>query len=107
MKSENEKRDIENQDEKYYIVRCDRAGVFYGQIKARQGREVTMTNARRIRYWDGAASLSQLAAEGTTRPGACEFSVPVEEIVLLEAIEITPCTEQARASIDGVAEWKV
>ncbi len=107
MKSENEKCDIENQDEKYYIVRCDRAGVFYGKIKARSGREVTMTNARRIWYWGGAATLSQLAMEGAKQPGTCKFSMPVEEIVLLEAIEITPCTEQARASIDGVAEWKV
>ncbi len=88
-------------------MRCDRAGVFYGKIKARQGREVTMTNARRICYWCGATTLSQLAMEGTKRPGECKFSMAVEEIVLLEAIEITPCTEQARASIDGVAEWKV
>lgn len=47
--------------DQYYIVRSDRAGVFFGRIKERNGSEVTMTDVRRIWYWYGAASLSQLA----------------------------------------------
>lgn len=47
--------------EQYYIVRCDRAGVFAGHIKSREGREVVLTDVRRLWYWDGAASLSQMA----------------------------------------------
>lgn len=31
-----------------YIIRADRAGVFYGEIKERNGNEVTMTNVRRL-----------------------------------------------------------
>ena len=42
---------------KKYIVRGDRSGVFFGEIKERNGREVTMTNVRRLWYWDGAASI--------------------------------------------------
>ena len=34
--------------EQNYIVRSDRAGVFFGQIKNRSGSEVTMTDVRRI-----------------------------------------------------------
>jgi len=94
-------------DDKYYIVRCESAGVFYGQIKHREGREVTMTNCRRIWYWEGAVTLSQLAMEGTKNPGRCKLSMAVDEIILLETIEITPCTEQAKKSIDGVKVWKV
>lgn len=47
--------------EKKFIVRAKDAGVFYGTIKERIGNEVTMTNARCLWYWDGAASLMQLA----------------------------------------------
>ena len=93
--------------EGYYIVRCDRAGVFAGNIKSRVGREVTMTDARRLWYWDGAATLSQLAAEGTRKPSACKFTMPVAEILLLEAIEITTCTNKAENSIRGVSIWKL
>ena len=44
-----------------YIVRCDRSGVFYGEVEKRDGREVTMRNARCLWLWSGAASLIQLA----------------------------------------------
>lgn len=89
-----------------YIVRGDRSGVFFGEIKERNGREVTLKNARRLWYWDGAASLSQLAQEGTVRPQNCKFSVTVDEVLVLDAIEIDKCTEQAIKSIEGVAPWK-
>lgn len=93
-------------ENKYVIVRCDRAGVFAGTLKERNGREVTLTNCRRLWCWDGAASISQLAVDGTTRPDNCKFTVAVDEIALLEAIEIIPCTEKAEASIKAVAVWK-
>lgn len=92
-------------DNKYYIVRCDRAGVFAGNIKYREGREVTMTNVRRLWMWAGALTLSDLALCGTTAPGDCKFTTPIDEIVLLEAIELIPCTAQAEASIQGVPVW--
>ena len=91
---------------KYYIVRGDRSGVFAGNIKERNGREVVMTNVRRLWYWDGACSISQLALEGTTCPRDCKFTVTLDEITLLDAIEIIPCTDIAEKSIRGVAEWK-
>ena len=65
-----------------------------------------LTNARRIWYWDGAASLSQLANEGTSKPGNCKFPAPVAEVLLTEAIELIPATEAAIASIASVKEWR-
>lgn len=88
------------------IVRADRAGVFYGQIKERSGSEVVMTNVRRLWYWDGAASLSQLAVNGTVNPSACKFTVVVPEMTILGVVEIIPCTDKAIESIEGVAVWK-
>lgn len=89
-----------------YIIRGDRSGVFFGEIKAQVGREVTIGNCRRLWYWDGAASLSQLALEGVKEPRNCNFTVTVEELVILDAIELIPCTEAACKSIDGVPVWK-
>lgn len=89
-----------------YIIRADHAGVFYGEIKERRGSEVDMLNVRRIWYWDGACSLSQLAVEGTKAPDNCKFTVTVPAITILGVIEIIPCTDAAMQSIEGVKEWK-
>lgn len=90
----------------YCIVRTERAGAFAGIVKERNGAEVTLTDVRRLWYWAGAASLSQLAVSGTSRPRDCKFTVIVPEMTVLGAIEIIPCTEEAETSIKGVKEWK-
>ena len=92
---------------KICIVRTYSAGVFLGEIAERNGKEVLLKNARRLWYWDGAASLSQLANEGTKKPNLCKFPAPVSEILLTEVIEITLATEAAIASIASVPEWKI
>lgn len=92
---------------KYCIVRTYSAGVFAGYVKERNGKEVTIVNVRRIWYWDGANSLSQLAVDGTLKPNNCKFAVVVPEIIVTEAIEIIPCTENAMKSIMEVPEWKL
>ena len=88
------------------IIRADRAGVFFGELVERKGQEVKMENVRRLWYWDGAASISQLAMDGTSKPEACKFTVIVPEMEILDVIEIIPCTKQAIKSIEGVAAWK-
>ncbi len=91
---------------KYVIVRTYSAGVFSGYLEKREGREVTLKNARRLWYWDGAASLSQLAMEGVKKPENCKFPCEVDEILLLEAIEIIDCTKNAQESIKNVSVWQ-
>ena len=93
--------------EQYYIIRADKAGVFFGQIESRNGNEVTMKNVRRIWYWDGANSISQLAVDGTKKPHNCKFTIAVECMTILGVIEIIPCTEKATKSIMAVREWKI
>lgn len=93
--------------DKYYIVRCDRAGVFFGRIAEQNAQEVTLTECRRIWWWSGACSLSQLATEGIKRPNDCKFSVTVDSLTVLDVIEIIPCTDKAAANIKGVWIWKV
>ena len=89
------------------IVRTFSAGVFLGEVAERSGKEVLLKNARRLWYWDGAASLSQLANEGPSKPKACKFPAPVAEVLLTEVIEIIPATEAAIASIAAVKVWRV
>lgn len=91
---------------KKVIVRGDRSGVFFGTLVRKEGREVELTNCRRLWYWDGAASISQLAVDGTTKPDNCKFTIAVDSIVILDAIEIVPCTDKAIMSIESVAVWK-
>lgn len=97
---------MENVAKDFFIVRGDRSGVFFGNIKERKGTEVTMTNVRRLWYWDGACSISELAKSGTVRPENCKFTVTVDEIIVLDAIEIDKCSDVAVKNIQGVAEWK-
>ncbi len=92
---------------KKVIIRGDRSGVEYGTLVAHHGSEVTLHNARRLWFWAGAASLSQLATDGTSRPNDCKFTIRVKSITILDAIEIIPCTDKAIESIEGVEEWKI
>ena len=86
------------------IVRCYGAGVFLATIETRTGKEATLRNARRLWYWEGAASLSQLAVEGTKKPGGCKFPVAVDRIIVTDVIEIIDCTPAALAKIVGYQE---
>ncbi len=89
------------------IIRTEKAGVFFGEIKEKNGNEVVILNCRRLWYWKGAASLSQLATEGVKCPTECKFTVEVEEMTVLGAIEIIPCSKQAVESINSVQIWKI
>jgi hypothetical protein len=106
---EEDKRMTEGQ---YVIARSVNAGVFAGSLpegeKLTDGKErasVTLTGARRLWYWDGAASLSQLAMTGTSKPGGCKFPVEVEMVTLNEVCELLAVTDEARKSIAAVPAW--
>lgn len=90
----------------YVIVRTYSAGVFAGTLESRKGKEVVLSQARRLWYWSGASSLSQLSQEGVKNPGQCKFPCEVPTVTLLEAIEILPVSEAARNSIAQVQVWK-
>lgn len=92
---------------KKYIIRCDRAGVFYAEVAKREGQEAELRNARRLWYWVGAASLSQLAMEGVKAPSQCRFTVTVPSMTVTDVIELIPCTEAAAANIEAVPVWKM
>jgi len=96
---------MKNTKKRYVIVRTYSAGVFAGTLESRKGKEVVLTNARRLWSWAGAASLSQMAVTGTSKPGQCKFPIAVPLVELTEAIEILDVTPEARASIESVPVW--
>ena len=92
---------------KYVIVRTYSAGVFAGYLEKRTGQEVILRKARRLWYWEGAASLSQLAEEGVKNPDKCKFPCEVERVELLQVIEILDCTKKAQDIINSTPVWKM
>ena len=91
----------------YQIVRTYSAGVFAGETKilTNDGKRVEIRNARRLWCWAGAATLSELAQRGTSKPNQCKFPVPVDRLEVTEAIELIDVTEAGRASIEAVPVW--
>ncbi len=92
-------------NEKWYIIRCDRAGVFFGHVTRREGSEADLEDCRMLWFWSGAASLSQLAMEGVKNPQNCKFTVPVKKMTVLGVIEVIECTEEAVKNIQEVKPW--
>ena len=90
---------------RYVIVRTYSAGVFAGYLKSRKGQEVVMNDVRRLWYWKGAASLSQLAVDGVKYPNECKFPAVVPTIELTQAIEILDVSKQAQKIIESVPVW--
>ena len=91
---------------KYVIVRSYAAGCFAGYLKEKKYREVTLKKARRLWYWDGAATLSQLAMKGVAKPASCKFPCEVDNIIINDVCEVIEATEESKKSIAGVAIWK-
>ena len=92
---------------KYVIVRTFSAGVFAGTLESLAGRVAVIRDARRLWRWEGAASISQLAVEGTSSPDDCRFPAPVPRIMVLETIEIDEVTAAAEKVIREVPVWRV
>jgi len=86
------------------LIRTYSAGVHFGYLKNREGKEVTLINTRRIHSWRGACSLSQIAVDGVQ--DGSRISVTIPKNVLTEAIEIMPLTEKAKENLYGYEEWK-
>lgn len=86
------------------IVRTYSAGVVYGYLKSRIGKEVVLLKSRKIFNWSGALEVTHIAVEGVL---SGKISVPCEtESVYTEAIEIHELTKTAKEKLDGIVSWK-
>ena len=95
---------------KFCVIRSYGAGVFVGYVKSQtsdvNGVNVTIINSRRIYYWSGACSLSQIAVDGSSDIDNCKIAVVVPEQFIANVIEIIPMTDKAKKNIEGAKIWK-
>lgn len=95
---------------KAVLIRSYAAGVHFGYLLKEEftaaGKVVVLVNTRRVWYWDGAASLSQMALEGVKKPDNCKFSVVLPENEIVNVIETIPLSEKAVDSLFKIKIWK-
>lgn len=93
---------------KYSIVRCQGAGVFLAQVvsRSKDGTQAKLKDSRRLWYWSGAASLSQLAVEGTKKPNDCKFPVAMPDQEVTGVLEVIAVTSEAKKNLDAVPVWR-
>jgi hypothetical protein len=91
----------------YCIVRCQGAGVFMAQVvsRSKDGLQAKLKDSRRLWYWSGSSSLSELAVNGTNKPAECKFPVAMPTQEVTGVLEIIPVTAKAKDSIDAVKIW--
>jgi hypothetical protein len=92
--------------DKICMCRTYSAGVHYGIVSERDGKEVLLKKSRRVHYWDGAASLSQLAIEGSKKIDNCRIAIEIPEILITEVVEVIPMTPEAVENLEG-SQWKM
>ncbi len=90
----------------YVMIRTYSAGVHFGYMKKREGKEVELVRTKRVYSWSGACSLSQLAIEGSKNPNECKISIEIPSIILTETIEIIPMTQEAKDNLNKIETWK-
>lgn len=84
----------------YVVIRTYSAGVHIGVLERREGKDVTLSNARRIWSWQGANTLHEIALRGVAK--GSNVSEPVAHIELTETIEVLHATPEARANMEAI-----
>lgn len=88
------------------MFRTYSAGVHFGELVEKEGQTCLVSNSQRIFYWTEACSLSQLAMEGSRNFDGCKISVPVDEILLEQVIEIIPMPAGTVKAFRSAKVWK-
>lgn len=91
----------------YCVIRTYSSGVHIGYVKEfaeKHPQSCVLLKARRLHYWSGACSLSQVAMDGVSSDSRIAMEIP--EIELTDAIERIPCTEQAAKFFQEAKAWK-
>jgi len=93
---------------RYCVVRTYSAGVHIGYVhtfgKDSNPQYAKLLKSRRLHYWSGACSLSQVAMDGVSSESRIAMELP--EIELTDVIEVIPCSEKAMEFFKGAKAWK-
>ena len=88
------------------IVRSPSAGVFAGYLVEQKERVVKLLGCRRIWYWSGAFTLSEMSKDGVSKPNDCKFSDIVDEHLILDASEVIYMTQKSAKQIFSIPPKK-
>jgi len=93
---------------RYCVVRTYSAGVHIGYVhtfgKDNNPQYAKLLKSRRLHYWSGACSLSQVAMDGVSPDSRIAMELP--EIELTDVIEVIPCSEKAMEFFRDAKPWK-
>lgn len=90
---------------KKIIARIDRAGVFHGTLDHIDNDILRLKDARRIYYWEGALSVTDMASQGLTS-GKISAPVSTVEFMREKIVELNECSAEASTSIEAIKVWK-
>lgn len=90
---------------KKVIARISRAGVFHGTLDHIDNDIIRLKDSRRIYRWEGALSVTDMAANGLT---GGRISAPVSKVEFITdaVIELNECSDEASRSIEAIKVWK-
>ena len=108
VRAESQPKDAEGRP--FVVVRTYSAGVHFGYLdwqNPENPKHLRLANSRRVHFWKGAASLSQMAVDGINNASESRVSMTVSSIELTEAIEIISTTSEAKSNLEGQPVWKI
>lgn len=111
MKKETKKKTTKKAKAREYVIaRCTQAGVHAGYLERQTRDHVILVDARRIWYWSGAASLSEIAVYGLNpeKAASSKIGAMVSRIQLRQSdvCELIACNPAGAASVEGAPTWR-
>jgi hypothetical protein len=91
----------------YSIIRSDRFGVYFAEVKEKTEKTIVLKNARNIHYWSGAASVLQIATDPTKLKSDTRITMSVGELSITDTVMVIPCTEVAEKFLKEFPVWKI
>ena len=91
----------------YSIIRSDRFGVYFAEIKEQNDNTIVLKNARNIHYWNGAASVLQLATDPTNLRSNTLITMSVDTLSITDNVMVIPCTKVAEDFLKEFPVWKI
>ena len=111
MKKTTKKTTKKTAEQPYVIVRCTQAGVHAGYLVKQTKEHLILRDSRRIWYWNGAASLSEIAVYGLNpaKSGSSKIAAKLQkshQLYQRDVCEVIGCTEDGQKCLEGMPEWR-
>ena len=91
---------------KTVLVRDNRAGVHVGILRELDlaNKVAVLAEARKVWYWEGAASCHGIAAKGLSHTGS-KVAPTVPMVASTDVVEVVLCTTEGAVSVMTCPEW--